>query len=247
MGIFKALSNLTAKSNELAGQAEFQKIYSSLSKAEVIADGQFHKRNFWRGKAKEFKAVNLTKKLALSSLRSFVAFDVETTGIPLSGTAVIELSAVRFDDFQPTELFTTLINPQMPIPSEASAINHIYNYMVKKAPVFHQIIPSFEQFIGERPLAAHNAEFDVSHLYVNGLDCIVNKKVFDTCSISRKLCKGLLNHKLATSCANYNIYFNGAHRASADALACGMLFVQELMQYYSCKSVQELQQAANDK
>lgn len=244
MGLFKAISKLNEKSNSLKYELEFQKALLSLPETEIVADGTFHKRNFWRGKAKEFKCTNLTKKLSLSRLTSFVAFDVETTGIPLSGNDVIELSAVRFDDLQPAKIFTTLIHPQKPIPHEATAINHITDKMVKNSPEFYQIIPAFNNFIGDLPLAAHNAEFDVSHLYVNGLDSIIDKKVFDTCSISRKLCKGLSDHKLATSCAHYNIYFNGAHRASADALACGMLFVQELLQYYSCSSVQELLEKA---
>ena len=240
MGIIKAISKLTEKSVSLKYELEFQKLLTSLPKTEIIPNGKFHKRNFWRGNVSKFKCKNLTKSLSISSLASFIAFDVETTGLSLTGNDVIELSAVRFDDFQPKELFTTLIHPQKPIPREASAVNNIYDNMVKNSPNFYEIIPSFDSFIGELPLVAHNAEFDVSHLYVNGLDSIINKKVFDTCSISRKLCKGLSDHKLATSCANYKIYFNGAHRASADALACGMLFVQELLQYYSCNSIQEL-------
>lgn len=244
MGLFKAIFNLKENSNRLNGQAQFQSIISNLPKTVIIPNGSFHKRNFWRGKAKDFKCTNLTKKLSPKQISSFVAFDVETTGIPLTGNDVIEISAVRFYNFQPIELLTTLIKPQKPIPREATAINNITDNMVKNSPSFYQIIPAFERFIGDLPLVAHNAEFDVSHLYVNGLDSIINKIVFDSCSISRKLNKTLPDHKLATACSKYNIYFNGAHRASADALACGMLFVQEILQFYSYNSIQELLEKA---
>lgn len=216
-----------------------EEILSRLPLAAVRRDGTFHKRNFGK-ELGEPKCKSLTVRTALRNFQTFVAFDTETTGISLTGTSVIEISAVRFVDFMPRILFTTLIHPNKPIPYEATAVNHITNEMVANAPLFYEIIPSLEFFLRDSPLVAHNAPFDIKHLFVNGLDSIAEKKVYDTCALSRKLCAGLPDHKLGTCCAAHRIWIGNAHRAASDALACGLLFVQFLMHNYNCRDTNEL-------
>lgn len=241
MGFLDTLKEIM-KSPVEKKQELFQATLSSLPNAEVRKDGKFHKRNFATRDLGDFKYKSLTKSTSLNKLASFVAIDTETTGISLTDNEIIELSAIRFEFFQPTEIFTTLLRPKNPIPPESTKIHHITDEMVADAPKFYEIIPSLDEFLGKSPLIAHNASFDVMHLYASGLDSIAKKTVYDTCDISRKICKQLPNHKLATSCAHYGIYFSGAHRSAADTLACGELFVRFIMENQRCRTVQELQQ-----
>lgn len=246
MGLLDKLKNIfpqTAfkESEEHKRKAEeaFQATLYSLPLASIDRTGKYHRRNFAKADLAEFKCKNPTKT-SLKNLSTFVAFDVETTGISLTGNEIVELSAIKFENFMPSSIYTTLIHPRKGIPPEATAVNHITEQMVENSPQFYEIIPSFDGFIGKSPLVAHNALFDVTHLYASGLDSMATKTVYDTCELSRKLCNNLPDHKLATVCANYGIYFNVAHRAAADTLACGMLFVQLLMQKFECQNSNQL-------
>lgn len=206
----------------------------------VSRNGMHHGRNFATRDLGEFKCKNLTARTSLKNFQDFVAFDTETTGIDLTGNRVIEVACVRFVNFVPVSVFTSLINPECQIPAESIAVHHITDNMVANAPRFYEIIPSLEAFIGKSTLVAHNAMFDVRFLYADGLDSIAEKKVFDTLAISRKMYPNLQDHKLGTCCDAFNIYLSNAHRSSADAMACGLLFVQFLMQHYECRNTNEL-------
>ena len=213
-------------------------ILQNLPRYSVMLGGKPHRRNAGKDLS-TFRCKSITARTPLKQFKTFIAFDTETTGISLHDD-VIEAAAVRFDQFVPTLVFSVLIRPRKPIPPEASAVNHITNAMVSNAPLFHELIPSFDFVFGDFPLVAHNAEFDVKMMYVNGYDAMREKKVYDTLAISRKLCPALANHKLQTVCAAHGIENGSAHRAASDALACGMVFVQFLMRQYQCRDTNEL-------
>lgn len=244
MGIFdKIKSAISSQKPHELSYAEREEIYrnnkisefnaelNKLNKVQIELSDEKHNRNqaiFFE----DINAKSITKSTNLKKLRDFIALDVETTGIKTGGTDIIEVSAIHFHDFEQSELFTTLIKPRKSIPPEASAVNGITDEMVQDAPRFCEIIPALTAFIGKMPIVAHNAAFDLKHLYVNGLDAAGEvKAVYDTLELSKKFCdKDIYDHKLATVCREYSIIFDGAHRATADALACGLLFVQFLMQ-----------------
>ena len=212
----------------------------SLPVANVFKNGTPRNRNFAMRDLAEWKCKNLTARTSLKNFRTFVAFDTETTGIDMTGHRIVEVSCVRFTDFVPTHIFTTLIDPGMPIPYEATAMHHITDNMVVLAPKFYEIIPSLSAFIADSPMVAHNAIFDVRFMYADGMNEIAKKKVYDTLTISRKFCPNQPNHKLETCCAVHGISVGNAHRSYADAMACGLLFVQFLMQNYGCRNTDEL-------
>ena len=97
--------------------------------------------------------------------------------------------------------------------------------MVEDAPLFYQIIDSFNEFIEDLPLVAHNAPFDVKHLYVNGMDSIEEKTVYDTLSLSRRILKGEDSYKLSNICETAQIFMTDAHNAIYDSFAAGELFI----------------------
>lgn len=240
MGFFDEIANRLNEYKVQRPQQIFADQYlQGLPMYPIQYDGKFHRRNFVQ-ESSDLKCKSLTARTPLKNFQSFVAFDTETTGISLSGNGIIEISAIRFVEFAPQCIFTTLIKPQKPIPPEATAVNHITNDMVANAPYFYQIIPSLEAFLGNSPMVAHNALFDMKHLYADGMDSVVKKKVYDTCEISKKINKSLPNHKLITACGAHNIFLGEAHRAYSDAMACGLLFVQFLMMNYGCYNTNDL-------
>ena len=102
-----------------------------------------------------------------------IVFDTETTGLPLPETApldnqpkIIEIALVKLDfDLNETNRFETLINPEVPIPMSASAVNNINDSDVKDKPPFAGVYNELcNFFLGEKDVYAHNCPFDMSML-----------------------------------------------------------------------------------
>ena len=212
--------------------AEFDCMLNGLKKAEIQIEPDF---KVYRNKAilTPFeKTKNITVNTPFNKLKNFVAIDVETTGLKTGYNDIIEVSAIKFIDFKPSEIFSTLLKPRKPIPPEATKINGITDDMVKDSPTFSQIYNSLKSFIGDNNLVAHNAAFDIKFLYVSGLDIDDKKQtIYDTLQLSKWAIKDwddspLESYKLTDICNEVGIYFNGAHRSSADALAAGLLFLE---------------------
>lgn len=201
------------------------------------------KRNRRKG-YNEIPSSNITPK---GKYNDFVVFDTETTGLAPSKDRIIEIAAIRFDNGAPVALFETLINPERDIPIEVTEINGITNEMVANAPTISQALPALEEFIGESALVAHNLEFDIKFLYYSGSVITESKrKYYDTLAQARKLLKkpktkydreyntyemdyeseyDVYDYKLETLCDYYNITMPSKHRAAADALVTGKLFL----------------------
>ena len=178
----------------------------------------------------------------------FVVFDTETTGLSASKDRIVELSAIRFVDGTPTEIFETFINPEREISPETTAINHITNDMVADAPTISEVLPSFEAFVGKSPLVAHNLEFDIKFLFYSGsVITDTPRKYYDTLAQSQKMLRKMkqkynreygiweqdynrdwdvIDYKLGTIAEYFDITFPSQHRASGDAMVTGKVFLK---------------------
>lgn len=92
----------------------------------------------------------------------FVVFDLETTGLDPKKERIVEIGAVKFDRRGPIGRFSVLIDPQRPMPPEASKVNGITDSMLKGKPDIAKVMPDFLRFIEGAVLVAHNAPFDCS-------------------------------------------------------------------------------------
>lgn len=150
----------------------------------------------------------------------YVVFDLETTGINCASDRVIEISAIKVREKKVVEEFSMLVNPEMKIPSRASAVNHIYDDMVKDAPVFEDALADFDAFIGDMILAGHNIHtFDMKFLQRDAhrywRKAVANDYI-DTLSLARQCLPGLHGYKLTDLAGYYHILTDGAHRALSD-------------------------------
>ena len=153
---------------------------------------------------------------------TFVAFDVETTGLSPVANRLVELSGVKFSyDNGKVETFSELIDPEMPIPREVTNIHGITDQMVRGKPTAATVIPDFLSFIGsDSVLIAHNAPFDLEFMRVNiarlGLVCPENY-VVDTLVLSREVLPEAPRHQLKTVVEMLELPSGGYHRALADS------------------------------
>ena len=223
----------------------FETILNSLPKFKIsISKDKIKRKNEIENPIDDYK--NITKSSNFAKLKDFVAIDTETTGLKPGGNDIIEIAAIKFVNYRPVELFHTYLKPRKSIPVDATAVNGITDSMVADAPTFSEIKPDLQAFISDFPIIAHNASFDVKFLHVSGLDLDShNGKVYDTLKLARNKIKDysgdkLDDYKLATICEQLNIGCKNYHSASADTLACGLLFVDILKTVKEVDSVNDL-------
>lgn len=179
---------------------------------------------------------------SLSDLSDFVAIDTETSSLGASAE-IVEVSAVRFENFRPVEVFETLCKPYRRISLEATAVNGIDNEMVKDAPRFAEIISALDEFSDGLPFVAHNAPFDLRMLAGEGFPT-AGRQVFDTLPLARSILRDkegnkLPSYKLAEACKQCAILFSGAHRSTADAFAAGLLFLELVKRRFGTENPQQ--------
>ncbi|MDE0630713.1 MAG: exonuclease domain-containing protein [Caldilineaceae bacterium] len=160
--------------------------------------------------------------------RTFVAFDLETTGLNPKRDAIIEFGAVRFQSGRPREYYSTCINPGRPLPVRIQQITGIRPADVADAPSIDDLIPEIMDFFGNgaQAVVAHSAGFDVSFLRAAGLK--LNLPVLDTYELATILLPGQDSYSLGELCRAMEIPLTSAHRASHDAEATADLLLHLL-------------------
>ncbi len=158
---------------------------------------------------------------------NFIAFDLETTGTVPGVDQIVEIGAVKFENGEPSAIFSTLVDPLRPISPGASRVNGITDDMVKGKPRIETLLEPFADFCEDHVLVAHNATFDGQFLIsdIKKHECRAAKGlIVDTLPISRKVLPGLANYKLGTLVQHLKIPTTDFHRAEQDATYCGHLF-----------------------
>lgn len=91
-----------------------------------------------------------------------IVLDTETTGFdPRTGDRLIEVGCIEIHDLLPTgRTFHRLVNPDRLIPPDSTRVHGITDDKVKDAPRFAEIVCDLQDFIGDAPIIAHNAQFD---------------------------------------------------------------------------------------
>lgn len=178
--------------------------------------------------------------------QEFVFFDTETTGLDVrTGDKIIEIAAMKVKDGRPVEggIFESFVNPERDIPYEAMKVNNITPEMVADAATIQEVLPKFLEYVGDLPLVAHNAEFDVGFLeeelfMTNPFARL--PMVFCTKKLSRALAPREKFHNLDTLSYRYNIALpKERHRALADVQLLADVFYK-LLETGKVTSMQQL-------
>jgi len=160
---------------------------------------------------------------------TFVAFDVETTGLTVGKDRIIEIGCVKFRETKVVDTFQELVDPRKPIPFDATFVNGITNDMVKGKPTIEQILPRFLSFIGDAVKVAHNVPFDMGFISCDlnkfGLK-IINTPILDTCSITKQVFPGLNSYSLESLARYLSIKSEKFHRALEDSVVCMKIFLK---------------------
>jgi len=168
--------------------------------------------------------VSLLTKLQLST---YIALDLETTGLDPYACGITEVSAYKFVNGSPVEEFTTLVDPQQPIPKEISELTGITPDMVQGKPQIQDILPDLFSFIGNDSIVGQNIGFDISFLEYacrqNGLK-LPKLCIYDTLTLAKTFLFFLHRFSLTAISDYFGLETEGAHRASVDTLNTGLVF-----------------------
>ena len=155
-------------------------------------------------------------------LGPIVTLDIETTGLDHRRDRIIEIGAVRSEQGRETAVFQTYVNPGMPIPSFISDLTGIRDEHVADAPAVSEVITELSDFVGESPVLAHNASFDLAFLKAAGLR--QPDLALDTVGLARILIPRAPRYGLGALADNLGIELIQAHRALDDARATSELY-----------------------
>ncbi|MDR3122720.1 MAG: 3'-5' exonuclease [Treponema sp.] len=156
---------------------------------------------------------------------NFVTIDFETAQYAPESACSVGL--VKFQDGETQEGYYSLVRPPvLYIRPDFTDIHGLTVDDVRDAPTFADIWDTaILPFIGDMPLAAHNASFDMGVLRAvlerHGLP-VPPLRYFCTLALSRKVWPGLRSHSLPNLGAHFGIRYE-AHNALDDARACGDL------------------------
>ena len=120
-----------------------------------------------------------------------VILDTETTGLSVSeGHRIVEIGCIELNDLIPTQnKFHCYLNPERKVSEKALEVHGYTDEFLFNQKKFLEVVDEFLNFIENKRLVIHNAEFDLSHLN-NELALLGKKKlnrenVVDTLSLAR--------------------------------------------------------------
>jgi DNA polymerase-3 subunit epsilon/ATP-dependent DNA helicase DinG len=156
-------------------------------------------------------------------MTSYVAIDIETTGLDPETDGITELAAVRFNGARVEKEYSTLVNPGRPIPPAITALTGITNEMVRQAPPIKAVIHEFADFIGDSAVVGHRVRFDLSFLQRHGVLRWVD--VIDTYELASLLLPTASRYNLGSLGQILGILIPNSHRALDDARLTHAVFV----------------------
>tara|TARA_Y100000590_G_scaffold102141_1_gene116041 strand:- start:3712 stop:4383 length:672 start_codon:yes stop_codon:yes gene_type:complete len=139
-----------------------------------------------------------------------IVLDTETTGLSVQeGHKIVEIGCIELNDLVPTtNIFHCYLNPQRKVSKDALKVHGYTDEFLSNKKKFYEIVDEFLEFIKDKKLIIHNADFDLAHLN-NELQLIGKKKiekvnVIDTLDIARDKFPGL-SISLDALCKRYRI------------------------------------------
>tara|TARA_B100000686_G_C16696351_1_gene920760 strand:- start:633 stop:1301 length:669 start_codon:yes stop_codon:yes gene_type:complete len=126
-----------------------------------------------------------------------IVLDTETTGLSVKdGHRIVEIGCIELDDLIPTKkIFHFYLNPERKVSEEAFKVHGYSDEFLSNKKKFIEIADDFLEFIKDKKLIIHNAEFDISHinneLLIAGKQKITKINIVDTLDIARNKFPGL--------------------------------------------------------
>ncbi len=169
-------------------------------------------------KSRPFKGRSLIKFPA-----DYIIIDIETTGLSPYNDEIIELAAIKYQQYKPVSKFSTLIKPKSYISAFITNLTGISNLDVCNAPTISESIQDFANFLGSNLLVGYNVNFDVNFIYDNMMKILgrpLTNDFVDVKRLAQKELPHLLSHSQTNVAQHFGISTEGNHRALVDCEIC---------------------------
>jgi DNA polymerase-3 subunit epsilon len=170
-----------------------------------------------------------------------IVLDTETTGLdPYQGHRLIEIGCVELVNRIPSgQTFHRYLNPERDIPREAFSIHGISGEFLADKPLFGEIADELIAFIGDAPIVAHNAAFDLgfinAELERSKRSILPRDRLVDTLLLARRKYPGGQN-RLDDLCARFGI--DNSHRSKHGALLDAELLAEVYLELIEARQAQ---------
>ena len=155
----------------------------------------------------------------------YVAFDLETTGLNAREDEIIEIGAVILKQGREIRRFQTFVDPGRKLDRKIVDLTGITDEMLAGAPKLEEVLPQFVEFVGQRVLVAHNADFDTGFIRAAcakvGIPYTFTSA--DTLILAQNLMPHLSKFKLDVVAKALSLPEFNHHRAADDAVTCGLI------------------------
>jgi DNA polymerase-3 subunit alpha (Gram-positive type) len=174
----------------------------------------------------------------------YVAFDLETTGLSSLHDTIIEIGAAIMKGNEVLSTFQTFVDPHRPLQPKIVDLTGINDQMLAGQPDISEAMPKFLEYVGSRPLCAHNADFDIGFVTAacERLGLPFHPTYVDTLILAQNLMPELGKYKLNIVADALSLPDFNHHRASDDAITCGYLLMRffKMMQEQGLDSLQKI-------
>ncbi len=125
---------------------------------------------------------------------TYVSRDLETTGLNPKRDRIIEIGAIRVEQGQIVEEFSTFVDPGRKLEERITELTGIRDEDLADAPQLDEVFPKLLEFMGELPLLGHSILFDYSFLKKAAVDRKITfeRSAVDTLQVARKYLPELL-------------------------------------------------------
>lgn len=157
---------------------------------------------------------------------SYIAVDLETTGLDPKRDKIIEIGAVRVKDGEVDDVYETFVNPYRKLEERVAALTGINDRQVEAAPGIEELIGCFLDFAGDLPLLGHHVIFDYSFLKRAAVNagCSFERQGIDTLKLARRFMPQDEKKNLKAACEFFGLKQYLSHRALADSRAAHQLY-----------------------
>jgi DNA polymerase-3 subunit epsilon len=168
---------------------------------------------------------------------SYIAVDLETTGLDPKQDKIIEIGAMKVIEGQVRESYETFVNPYRKLGSQVGMLTGITDRQLEASRGIGEVISGFLDFAGDLPILGHHVIFDYSFLKRAAINdgYEFKRQGIDTLKLARRFMPLEEKKNLAAACGYYGIVQTLSHRALADAKAAHELY-QELAARYGKES-----------
>ncbi len=181
----------------------------------------------------------------------YCILDIETTGLSFRTEKITELGAVIYKNGEVVKEFECFVNPEKPIPDEVVEVTHITDDMVKDAQTIEEVLPKFLEFIGDRVIVAHNADFDVGFIKYNAekIGMKLENTYIDTLRLAKDLFPDYKKYKLGIIAQKLGINVDVAHRALDDVITLVKVFkvMIDMLKQNKVKTVDDIDKLGEGK